>query len=164
VQDGSDLKARTAMAYASLISGIGLANAGLGVVHGFASPLGGFFHIPHGVVCGTLMGPATSVNVAKVLEDGGDPTAKEKYARVGELFSDVSGETAEFYCHALVEKLAQWSRELKIPYLSDYGITENDLPKIIEKTGIKNNPVYLTDQDLKEILLPRICSSREKSA
>lgn len=48
--------------------------------------------------------------------------------------------------------------------MSDYGITENDLPKIIERTGIKNNPVSLTDQDLKEILLPRIRSSRDESA
>lgn len=155
VKDGNDLEARTGMAYAALISGIGLANAGLGVVHGFASPIGGFFRIPHGVVCGTLMAPATRVNVRKAI-DSNQTRAKEKFARVGHLFSSTPGKSAEFYCRSLIENLEQWTRELKIPYLSDYGIAEDDLPEIIKKTGIKNNPVALNQRELEEILLARI--------
>ena len=154
VQEGRNLEARTGMAYASLISGIGLANVGLGVVHGFASPLGGFFTIPHGVVCGTLIAPATRVNVRRIM-DSNQTTAFKKYARVGRLFSEVHGESDEYYCNALVEKLEEWSRELSIPFLSDYGITEKDLPKIIELTALKNNPVHLGAAELMEILLAR---------
>ncbi|MDH5379060.1 MAG: iron-containing alcohol dehydrogenase, partial [Gammaproteobacteria bacterium] len=56
-------EAQTQMAYASLLSGITLAQAGLGSVHGLASPLGAFFPIPHGVACGTLLAEATAVNI-----------------------------------------------------------------------------------------------------
>ena len=56
--------AREKMAYASLLSGICLAQTGLGSVHGLAAPLGAFFPIPHGVACGTLVATATAVNIA----------------------------------------------------------------------------------------------------
>ena len=55
VADGSDLEARTDMAFASLCSGLALANAGLGAVHGFAAAIGGRFQAPHGAVCAALL-------------------------------------------------------------------------------------------------------------
>ena len=76
---------RARLAYAALLSGVCLAQTGLGSVHGLASPLGAFFPIPHGVVCGTLVGAATRVNLAALRErDPGNP-AWRKYARAGDL-------------------------------------------------------------------------------
>jgi alcohol dehydrogenase class IV len=79
-----DVEARASMAYASFISGIALANAGLGVIHGFAAPIGGFFPIPHGVVCGSLLAPAVKVTIEKLRNGGPEHApALEKYAAAG---------------------------------------------------------------------------------
>ena len=55
--DGADRDARCDMALASLLGGLALANAGLGVVHGFASPLGGQWKAPHGALCAAVLAP-----------------------------------------------------------------------------------------------------------
>jgi len=50
-----DFEARTVMAEAQYIAGIAFSNAGLGLCHAMAHPLGGFYHIQHGVCCGVLL-------------------------------------------------------------------------------------------------------------
>ena len=60
------------MAWAAYASGVSLAHAGLGIVHGLASPIGGYYSIPHGVVCGTLLPAATKMNVNWLIKN--DPT------------------------------------------------------------------------------------------
>jgi len=84
----SDVNVRAAMAYGSLMSGITLANAGLGIVHGLASPIGGVFDIPHGVVCGTLLAEATKMNIKKLKEQGvAGKAGLKKHANIGALLS-----------------------------------------------------------------------------
>jgi alcohol dehydrogenase len=73
------------MAYAALLSGITLAQAGLGSVHGLASPLGAFFPVPHGVVCGTLVAAATNVNILALRERAPDSPSLERYAQIGRV-------------------------------------------------------------------------------
>ncbi|HET9487844.1 MAG TPA: iron-containing alcohol dehydrogenase, partial [Chryseosolibacter sp.] len=81
--DGNSLEARTGMALASYLSGVTLANAGLGLVHGFASPIGGYFEIPHGTICSALMSPANKVTVRKLRSKKTNPGALKKYSNMG---------------------------------------------------------------------------------
>ncbi len=57
------LDARTDMSLASLFGGLALANAGLGVIHGFAAPIGGMFPAPHGAVCAALLPHGMTANL-----------------------------------------------------------------------------------------------------
>lgn len=153
---GADLNVRAGMAYASMLSGIALANAGLGIVHGLASPIGGFFPIPHGVVCGTLVASATESNIAALRKRGNNPLALAKFAKVGVLFGG-SGEKGEAWnCDHLVATLRAWTETLKLPRLGAYGITAGDIHRIAEKTSNRHNPVQLDRDELGELLSRRL--------
>ncbi len=146
---------RAEMAYASLMSGITLANAKLGVVHGMASTIGGCFNIPHGVICGTLVGSATRINI-ELLKKENNKYALEKYAKVGALLSGNDSKDIDIYCELLVKKIDEWTETLKLPLLSKYGMKPSDLDKIADLSGNKNNPVQLDKNERKNILLRRI--------
>lgn len=150
---GGDIEARTALAYASLLSGITLANAGLGVVHGFAGPIGGFFDIPHGVVCGTLLAAATRMTITRL---PATHPVLHKYARVGRIVTGSTRHDVLENCQELVQQLADWTERLNLPRLSAYGMTEADLDRIVAQTGNKNNPVELDGADLRAILRERL--------
>ena len=152
-----DLEARASMAHASFVSGITLANAGLGVIHGFAAPIGGFFPIPHGVVCGSLLAPAVRITIEKLRE--GEPEhapALEKFAAVGALVAGGASGDVTGGCDALVDWLYGLTEKLAIPRLSDYGVSASDCDRIIERSGSKNNPVPLDREEMRRILLERI--------
>jgi alcohol dehydrogenase class IV len=153
--NGQDITARTGMSFAALTSGICLANAGLGVVHGFASSIGGMFNIPHGVICGTLMAGSNDLNVKKIRKGYGNPEAIKKYVLLGKLFLDGKGEKEDIYLDGFIDYLRLLTDELHLPGLKKYGIRESDLEKICSITELKNNPVNLETSDLMEILLER---------
>ncbi len=153
----NDINVRSAMAYASLISGITLANAGLGIVHGLASAIGGFFNIPHGVICGTLVGAATKINIQKLMKsDSKNMIYLKKYAEIGKMISGNQQDNIEENNKFIGEKISEWIEILPIPKLSEFGIKESDIKKIIKSSGIKNNPVKLDQDDMRKILLDRI--------
>ncbi len=156
--EGADnIQVRADMAFASLISGITLANAGLGIVHGFASSIGGFFDIPHGVICGSLIGKATKTNIECLKnENSWDNLVLKKYAAIGRLVSNNNSQDVEYCCRLLVEKINEWIEQLKIPLLNKYNMKKTDIDKIISKTGNKNNPVELDINSKRRILLDRI--------
>ena len=147
---------RNAMSYAALLSGIALAQAGLGVVHGLASPLGAFSQIPHGVACGTLLASATKANIRALRERDSDSPTLTKFARLGALLGNGQPESTEAACDLLVETLSDWTERLHLPRLSAYGITEADLGKIAAGCTAKTNPVALTQEELVGILRERV--------
>ncbi|MCL6556081.1 MAG: iron-containing alcohol dehydrogenase [Burkholderiales bacterium] len=146
---------RAKMAYAALISGITLAQAGLGSVHGLASPLGAFFPIPHGVVCGILVAEATRANIDIMEERDPDNPALIKYAQAGRLFRNKTHLEPVGARVFLVHRLTELTRALNLPRLSAYGVGEAAIPRIVAHcrgSSMKTNPVVLTDGEVAQIL------------
>lgn len=149
VANGNDINSRAKMSYAALLSGITLANAGLGVVHGFAQPLGSLFPISHGIVCANLMGPANQITVEKLRAEK-NTGALKKYANIAHiLYPDTNDENA---INKLIEYIHQLTQKLNIPKLSSFGVNYSHFDSIIKETGLKNHPVKLEKEALKMIL------------
>lgn len=159
-ENGDDVSSREDIAFAALLSGICLANAGLGAVHGFASPIGGMLGIPHGVVCGALLAPVIEENIRQMVAEIPFNETLAKYATLGELLVDLVFEDIREAADRVIEYTEQISRILKIPKLSKYGLTEKYFDKIIEKAKISSsmryNPVKLSDEALHRILLKSV--------
>jgi len=157
--DGSNIQARSDMLYASSISGLTLANAGLGSVHGLASPLGAYFPIPHGVVCGTLLFEATKTNIQALIARDAYHSALTKYAQVGRLFvpemhlDDVEARKM------LLGMLELWQQHFHMPKLSEYGVSESDVSKIIQNISggsMSTNPIVLHQAEIETLLKARL--------
>ncbi len=146
---------RALLAYAALLSGITLAQVGLGSVHGLASPLGAFFPCPHGVVCGTLLAEATEVNIQALSAREPNNPALAKYAQVAVLLSGkIEADTGD-----LVTLLRQWTQDLSLAKLSDYGMSAADIDKVVANSrgsSMKTNPLVLTDAEIATILQRRL--------
>lgn len=150
--NGGDMAARESMAMASLLGGMALANAGLGIVHGFAAPLGGMFSAPHGAVCAALLPPAMRVNFNALRSRSPNSQALGRYDVVARILTGNPHSSASDAIR-YVEELAL---RLAIPPLRTYGITENHVPELVEKakqaSSTKGNPIALTAEELAEIL------------
>jgi alcohol dehydrogenase class IV len=151
-RDGGDEEARNGMAYASLLGGLALANAGLGVVHGFAAPVGGVFDAPHGAVCAALLPAGMRANIAALREREPRSEALDRYREIARILTKEPD--------AIAEDGAEWvrrlTRQLAIPSLASYGIRERDVPELALKAGransMKANPIGLTSAELTAVL------------
>ncbi len=152
MKDGSDLEARADMCYAAYLSGITLANAGLGLVHGLAGTLGGYFHIPHGMACAALLPSVTQATIRKLQNHDSDSEALSKYARVGALFAPLSVGSLEECQEALVAGLQAWLQGFSIPGLGTYGVKAMDLEHIALESGPKENPGQWSVEDKIAVL------------
>ncbi len=151
VDDGRNAEARERMAFASVLSGLALTNAGLGAVHGFAAVIGGMFDAPHGAVCAALL-PHVMAGNQRALDARGAHAALRRFTDVARL---LTGRAA-----ADAEDGVRWIRavagDLSIPPLRAYGVGPGDVDAIVDKaaraSSMKANPVELSVEELREIL------------
>jgi len=151
-RNGADLDSRAEMAYASLLGGLALANAGLGAVHGFASPIGGMYPAPHGAVCARLLPGVVKANVAALRQRQPESSILMKYEIVARILTQNPAARVEDGIAWLENLLA----ELEIQPLRSYGISTEDISSIAESassaSSMKANPIVLSRDELIEIL------------
>lgn len=152
-ENGNDFTARENMSLASLLSGLALANSGLGAVHGLAGPIGGMFPLSHGLICASLLVSVCRVNISALKRRAPDSPALSRYSEAARILTGINSANSE--------DLIYWLKEiciaLKIPSLSRLGIPTDEFQTIIAKainsSSMKGNPITLTEEELAEILL-----------
>lgn len=156
---GQDDRARERMAYGSMLSGICLAQTGLGSVHGLASPLGAFYPIPHGVVCGTLVAEASRVNIEAMKQREADNPMLAKYARLGDVLSQKKHRDVAASHQVLTDLLTEWTAQLRLEGLSVYGLKQEGIAQVVAHcrgSSMKTNPIVLTDEEIAGIVRARL--------
>lgn len=152
VAHGEDLDARADMALASLFSGLCLANAGLGAVHGIAGPLGGMIGAPHGALCARLLPYVMETNVAAISRGPHVTDGLPRFAEAARLLTGSTGAAAP----ELVDWLHRLVARLDIPCLSDWGLAPESVDILVEKaqkaSSMKANPVALDGNELAGII------------
>ncbi len=151
-RDGSDLSARQDMSLAALFSGIALANAKLGAVHGLAGVLGGTTGHPHGAICARLLPFVMKANLRALEGDHAHAVARSRFDEVAQILTgDPSAAAADG-----VEWVRSLCSEMKIPPLRTAGLSLAECSRIIptaqRASSMQGNPVKLTDAELLAVL------------
>ncbi|HKM57865.1 MAG TPA: iron-containing alcohol dehydrogenase [Chthoniobacterales bacterium] len=149
---GEDITAREDMSLASLFGGFALANAGLGAVHGFAAPIGGMFHAPHGAVCAALLPHVMEINIRAIRQRAAGNPVLGRYDSIAAILTGSGKATST----DAIQWITELCGELNVPGLRNYGIAETDIPSLVEKaakaSSMKANPILLTTEELAEAL------------
>jgi len=147
-RDGQDGEAREDMALAALMSGLCLANAGLGVVHGIAAPLGGMVGAPHGAVCARLVPFVMQANLRALQARAPDSPALSRMTRIAQVMTGREQATAA----QGIEWIAELGEDLHIPTLGSYGFSKSAIPPIVDRTmgasSTRGNPIVLEAQEI----------------
>ena len=143
-----DAKARDTLVRASFLSGIALANSGLGIIHGLASVIGGH-GAPHGAICGRLLAPGLTVNAEALTRLSADTV---RFDKVNGWLADGLGNpggSGASALHCFIESKG-------LPSLCDLGIAESEFDNIAKlsayASSTKANPVALEHADICRIL------------
>ncbi len=153
-EGSNDIDSRSNLSFGAMLSGIGIVNSSLTVIHGFASAIGGLYNISHGAICAALVFACTLTNMRRVQLYDPDSYATEKFARIGSILSgiDYTYDKHGVLLRAVTEKLQDLVTDLKIPSLSQLGVKKEDFYKIISATKLNGNPVILAETELMDIL------------
>ncbi|WP_437202201.1 iron-containing alcohol dehydrogenase [Planctomicrobium sp. SH664] len=142
-RDPGNRAARETMAYAAFLSGIALANSGLGFAHGVAAALGALCNVPHGLACATLLPIAMRQNLQ---------VANARLRRLAPLLTGNLTASAEQGI-AAVDSLLD---NLSVPRrLRDLGVHHSQLLEIATGSrgnSLSGNPRDFTDAELLSIL------------
>jgi alcohol dehydrogenase class IV len=150
--NGLDTNARENMSLASLYSGMALANARLGAVHGLAAPLGGIISAPHGAICARLLPIVMDFNLKSLQKYKSTSAIIDRYLEISRLLTGNKS--------ALISDGAIFAQRLcdamKIQSLSEFGLKKSYFPEVImyarNASSMKGNPVVLSDAELFDIL------------
>lgn len=149
--DGSDGEARDQMALAALLSGICLANAGLGAVHGLVAPLGARFPVPHGAGCAALLAPVVEANTRCLQRGNANHPVLNKYRTVADVLVQCAPGTGK-EPHQVIRRLVA---DVRIPGLRNWGVTANAIEDVVRASrgsSMRFNPVVLEDSELETAL------------
>jgi len=146
IENPQDREARAGMAYAALVSGICLANAGLGVAHAVAPALGILFGVPHGKACAVLLPFALEVN---------REAAQAKLAELARLCGSTETDDRKA-ADRFIGWIKELCRKLGIPQnLRSLGVTEEALERVAalsSTNSLRGNARPLTKEELPELL------------
>ncbi|MBL9174974.1 MAG: iron-containing alcohol dehydrogenase [Verrucomicrobiales bacterium] len=152
-RNGTNVEARAGVQWAAMFSGLALANAGLGAVHGFAGPIGGRFDAPHGAVCAALLAPVTAANVAALRARAPEGGSLARYGEAAQWLTGRPDATVDDLAPHLAERVAS----MGIRGLGAHGVSEREFPELIRQarsaSSMKANPVALSDAELGAVLL-----------
>nr|AIU93882.1 hypothetical protein LRS1606.448 [Rhodococcus sp. NS1] len=116
--NGDDREAREAMMTASTQAGMAFSNASVALVHGMSRPIGGHFHVAHGLSNAMLLPAVTKFSV---------DSAVSRYANCARAMNLVDDSAPDAVAtQALVEELEDLCREVEVPTPATYGIAEED--------------------------------------
>ena len=139
--------AREALSHAAFLSGVTLANAGLGMAHGVAAALGVHCNVPHGLACATLLPTALRVNRSH---------CEATLAEMAPLFGPRTGATPAVAAEFTIDSITELSRDLGVPKrLRDLGVRQDQLAELVPASrgnSMNGNPRPLSDAELRDIL------------
>ena len=139
-----DMEARSAMMLGAMLAGQAFANSPVGAVHGMAYPLGGIFHIPHGLSNSLMLEPVLRFNA---------PNAARQYAELADVTTPGASGSETERCNAFISKMVEIIDATGVERrLSQLGISHNDLPRMAEdamkaQRVLQNNPREVTYDD-----------------